>query len=283
MKNKFFVAFVAILLMAACTPRMAKKEQPAESPVSKPSFRIWATAYALKDGINVRKGPGVKFSVVTQLEDGDEVRILGNKNGWYKVLLDKNRIGWVQSPFIGPRTLSRSRMASAFNDTVMQAFDATLYIDKNHPYRVIYLETKQPIKKAKRLARKIGRAFQKKVYPGKLTINLIRPGQSKYFAQVVLPAIGLARIPAPLILHGYLKKLVVKGKAVKLVVIVHNPLSRKELLRTARKISAAYSYPFTKSEIVIRLAKTDGTKAPCLLYFVEDEYGENYVFNKCSL
>ncbi len=283
MKNKFFVAFVAILLMAACTPRMAKKEQPAESTVSKSSFQILTTAYALQDGINVRKGPGVKFPVIAHLEDGDEVRIIGNKNGWYKVLLDKNQIGWIQSSLIGPRTLSRSRMASAFNDTVMQAFDATLYIDKNHPYRVIYLETKEPVKKAKRLARKIGRAFQKKVYPGKLTINLIRPGQSKYFAQVVLPAIGLARVPVPLILHGYLKKLVVKGKAVKLVVIVRKPLSRKELLRMARKISAAYSYPFTKSEVVIRLARTDGAKSPCLLYFVEDEYGENYVFNKCVL
>ncbi|RLD15743.1 hypothetical protein DRI50_03535 [candidate division KSB1 bacterium] len=279
MKRLLIISLFGLLLFS-CVNKVTKTNAPKETP-QKPAYSVWTTAYVLKDHVLLRKGPGKKFPTVTTLQDGDQVRIIRNKHGWYKVVTDKNKSGWIRSNFVGPRNLSRTVMAAAFNDSIMNHFDAKLYIDKNHPYQVIYLETTEKnIGKAKKIARTIGKAYQQKVYPGKVTINLIRPHQTKYFTQVVLKPRGLAKIPVPIIEYGYLEKLIVKGKTVRLQVRVPNGLSRKALLTLARKISSAYAYPFTKSEVLVRPM---GASKKCLLYFLEDKYGEDYTFGKCAL
>ncbi len=278
--KRVIIIFLISLLLFSCVSKLAQKTR-VETAKKNPHFAVLTTAYVLRDRAPLRQGPGKKFPIITPLQDGDQVRILKNTKGWYNVSTDQDKKGWVRSYLVGPRSLSRTAMAAAFNDSIMTHFKAKLYIDKNKPYKVIYLETNEPdITKAKKMARIIGKAFQKKVYPGKITINLIRPHQSKYFAQVVLPAKGLAQIPVPVIEYGYLEKLIVKGKTVRLIVRVPNGLSKKVLLKLARKASSAYSYPFTKSEIVIRVT---GISKKCLLYYVEDEYGENYAFGKCRI
>lgn len=283
MKRILIISLMAFLLFS-CVSQVAKKEIIKKKPACKPGLTVLTTAYVLKDQTVLRNGPGKQFTAVTELQDGNPVKITGNKHGWYHVLTDKNKKGWMCSNLVGPRILSRTTMAAAFNDSIMNHFNAKLYIDKNHPYKVIYLETTEPsITKAKKLARAVGNAYQKKVYPGKITVNLIRPNQKKYFAQVILKPIGLARIPVPVIEHGYLQKIKVKGKRVFLVVRVPQKLSHKTLLKLARKISAAYGVPFTKSEIIVRPIADNKQAKKCLLYYVEDEYGEDYAFNRCSL
>lgn len=283
MKRILALSLMTFLLFS-CVSQVTKKESTEEKTMVKPGLTVLTTAYVLKDHVVLRKGPGKQFAAVGELQDGDQVKITGNKHGWYHIITDKNKIGWVRSNLVGPRILSRTAMAAAFNDSIMNHFDAKLYIDKNHPYQVIYLETTEPsIAKAKKMARIVGKAFQKKVYPGKITVNLIRPNQKKYFAQVILKPIGLARIPVPVIEHGYLQKIKIKGKRVFLVVRVPENLSKKALLKLARKISSAYGVPFTKSEIVLRPIGQGEQVKKCLLYYVEDEYGEDYAFNRCSL
>ncbi len=273
---------VLTIIVFSCAPTVPKKK--AGLPSSKPAVSVWSNAYVLKDQTPVRKKPAKGAALVTTLSDGDEVRIVDNRNGWYRIVTDNGRSGWVRSNLVGPRTLSRTAMASAFNDSIMTHFTAKLYIDKNHPYRVIYLETNEHnIAKAKKMARIVGKAYQQKVYAGKVTVNLIHPKQKKYFAQVILKAKGPARIPVPVIEYGYLEKIKVKGKAVRLIVRVPPSLSKKQLLKLARKISSAYSYPFTKSEIIIRPFPKGRINKNCLLYYVEDEYGEDYAFGRCRL
>ncbi len=281
--KKFFWIGIFVFLLFSCVSQTTKTKKGLKV-APQAAFTVWTKAYVLKDNVSLHTGPGKHFSIVSYLNDGDLVHIISNKHGWYQIITDKNQKGWVASNVVGPRTLSKTVMAAAFNDSIMNHFEAKLYIDKNHPYQVIYLETnEQNVSKAKKLARIVGKAYQKKVYPGKLTVNLIRPHQKKYFAQITLKARGLARIPIPIIEYGYLQKIKVKGHTVRLVVRVPNKLGSKALLKLARKISSAYSYPFTKSEIIVRLFNSQQGSKHCLLYYVEDAYGEDYAFGRCRL
>ncbi len=47
--------------------------------------------------LNVRLGPGMAYDVMEQVEQGQEYQVLEEQNGWYKIRLDHDRIGWVAS------------------------------------------------------------------------------------------------------------------------------------------------------------------------------------------
>lgn len=47
--------------------------------------------------VNVRTGPMLSYNVMGQLKQGDQVQVLEQKNGWDKIRLDGNKIGWIAS------------------------------------------------------------------------------------------------------------------------------------------------------------------------------------------
>lgn len=47
--------------------------------------------------LNVRYGPGLSHEILTQVNEDDQLQILGEENQWYKVRLSNNDIGWVAS------------------------------------------------------------------------------------------------------------------------------------------------------------------------------------------
>ena len=50
--------------------------------------------------LNVRSGPGTNYSVKTYLKPGQVVFLLSESNGWYKVKLSNDTIGWTSSSYI---------------------------------------------------------------------------------------------------------------------------------------------------------------------------------------
>jgi uncharacterized protein YgiM (DUF1202 family) len=50
--------------------------------------------------LNVRVKPGAKFSVVSSLNRGDKVEILGKEGDWFKIKAPEKASVWVASPFI---------------------------------------------------------------------------------------------------------------------------------------------------------------------------------------
>ena len=52
------------------------------------------------NNVNVRKGPGLTYSVIKQLNKGELLEILESTEKWYKVKLSDNEIGWVSSTYI---------------------------------------------------------------------------------------------------------------------------------------------------------------------------------------
>lgn len=51
----------------------------------------------LASHLNVRYGPGLSHEILTQVQEDDQLQILGEENQWYKVRLSNNNIGWVAS------------------------------------------------------------------------------------------------------------------------------------------------------------------------------------------
>lgn len=50
--------------------------------------------------LNVRSGPGINYSVLTTVNRGARVTILGSKNGWYNVKLSNGRVAWVSMSYV---------------------------------------------------------------------------------------------------------------------------------------------------------------------------------------
>ena len=80
------------------------------------SFWIPVSAYAAsgESGVvnhghlNVRSGPGVRYSITYGLSRGDSVTILDEQNGWYKVKLANDKTGWVAGNYIKKNAASRT-------------------------------------------------------------------------------------------------------------------------------------------------------------------------------
>ncbi len=64
------------------------------------------------NNVNVRKGPGLSYSVIKQLNKGELLEILDKTEKWYQVKLSDNVLGWVSSSYI-----------SEFNETIEETND----------------------------------------------------------------------------------------------------------------------------------------------------------------
>ncbi|WP_368644795.1 N-acetylmuramoyl-L-alanine amidase [Alkalibacterium putridalgicola] len=51
----------------------------------------------LASTLNVRYGPGLSHEILTQVNEQDQLNVLGEENEWYKVRLESDQIGWVAS------------------------------------------------------------------------------------------------------------------------------------------------------------------------------------------
>lgn len=291
--RRFLSASVLIFIFLSCNPSTVKKE-----PGHVQTSPAYPSLFVIKEQVNLRSRPSAQSLKKGVLQDGDELQVLENQNGWYKIITDDGKRGWLRSDLAGPRNLSLTRMASAFTDSILPAFNAKMFFDKTDLYKTIYLtlDTKfyASQKRARREAQKIGRAYQQKVYHGSLEIRVMHPNTKELFLRVNLPAIGLAKIPVPVLKYGVLISLQEKNKAVSIYSAVPDSISNIELLRAARKISARYEYPFTKTEIymvndspaglnyLMHLKNKPADKKICRLYYLEDADGEDYRFRFCG-
>jgi len=292
MRIKFILFF--FIFIFACTPKALKKSKVAKSP-SKTNLVL--DGYVLKENVRLRSEASTKAQVVTTLEDGDALQLLTNQHGWYGVITDNGKRGWIRSNLVGPRSLSRTRLAACFVDSVLPAFKAQLFFDKQDLYKTLYLTLPAfyyvSKKKSRNLAKEIGLAYQRKVYPGKVEIRVLKPNSKQLYFKLKLAGRGLVRVPVPFLKCGRLVKFEKRGKQVKIYIIVSDSLNRTILLKTARSISAQYDYPFTKAEIYMisdnpaglqfikHFDKIPQDQSVCRLYYIEDKNGEDYRFDFC--
>jgi len=59
-----------------------------------------STARTTDSAVNLRKGPGTKYSSLGKLAKGATLSILGSQSGWYRVKTARGTIGWVSSNYL---------------------------------------------------------------------------------------------------------------------------------------------------------------------------------------
>ncbi|MBN1409152.1 MAG: SH3 domain-containing protein [Calditrichaceae bacterium] len=281
-----------LIVLAACTKESLKKETTLTDRESA------STAFVIKETVNLRSNNTTHSAIIKKLNDGQQVRIIRNVNGWYEIYDDENNTGWLRSDMVGPKELSRTKLAAAFVDSILPAYNSTVYFDNTDLYKTIYLilpeSYYQSENKAESLAGKIGAVYQEKVYPGDLEIRIMKKNTDDLFSRIYLKAIGNADLPVPIIQKGRLISLYQKNWQIKIGIAVPADISKSELLQQARSISAKYELPYNKVEIIQAIDNSIGqsyllnhSRKPadvsvCKLYYLEDKDGEYYKYNHCE-
>jgi uncharacterized protein YgiM (DUF1202 family) len=286
--NMLFV----LILVFSCTNEIIKKE------IETTDTESVSTAYVINETVNLRSNNNINSTIIKKLKDGQKVSILRNVKGWYEIYDDEHNKGWLRSDMVGPKELSRTKLASVFVDSILPAYNTSMYFDKTDLYKTIYLilpeSYYQSVDKAEKLARKIGLAYQEKVYPGALEIRIMKKNTDDLFTRVNLKAIGNANMPVPIIDKGRLISINQKNWRVKINVAVPEDISKSDLLKQARSISSKYELPYIKVEIFQAIDNHMGrsylknhNEKPtdpgiCKLYYLEDKEGEYYKYNHCE-
>jgi hypothetical protein len=286
--------FVIVLALAACAPKTTVRKEPVVVEKVRPEL---PSAFVIKEKINVRQHGTTASGIIATINDGDEIFIMENEDGWYQIKFGDNQSGWVRSDLVGPRNLSRTILAKAFVDSMLPDYNTDMFFDNEALYRIVYLvlpkDAYSSKAKAAALARKVGHRYQKKVYPGDLEIRIMRPDdQKELFMKVHLEAVNIADVPVPVLEYGrlYAMETPVMG-SVRLWILIPEDIPDDPLLEMARSISAKYAYPFTKAEIYLVKDTKAGhaylknpQKSPVgetvlRLYYLEDKDGEYFQFD----
>ena len=51
-------------------------------------------------GLNIRSGPGTSYEKVASAQNGAEVTVLGEENGWYKIKYNNTDTGYVSKEYV---------------------------------------------------------------------------------------------------------------------------------------------------------------------------------------
>jgi hypothetical protein len=283
---------LSLIVLWACTKEVVKKE----SEIVAPEFT--QTAYIIKETVNLRRSNSTRSGIIKKLSDGQPVRIIRNLNGWYEIYDNEGARGWVRTDMAGPSNLSRTRLARAFVDSVLPAYNAEMYFDKTDLYQTIYLILPASYynskDKAENYARNIARNYQKSVYPGNIEIRVMQKNRQDLFIRFQLQAIDNPDTPVPIINEGILISLKQNDWQIEANVAVPLDMTHAKLLEQARSISSTYKLPYIKVEVFQAVNNESGRAylqnhdnkpadpALCRLYYLEDKDGEYYKYDYCK-
>ncbi|WP_028308059.1 SH3 domain-containing protein [Desulfitibacter alkalitolerans] len=51
-------------------------------------------------GVNVRSGPSTSFAIIASLGNGTKVSVVSESSGWYEIIIEGNKTGWVHGDFV---------------------------------------------------------------------------------------------------------------------------------------------------------------------------------------
>jgi len=290
-----FILVSLILLIASCTPKTAKKPVDTSKGISANVY----TAYVIRDNINMRQEATTKSAQVTKVNNGDEVRVLKNKDGWYEVVNSEDQHGWIRSDFVGTHSLSYSRLVTDFVENTMANYKTEMFIDEKNPYAVIYLVLPKKYyndkKQARKIAEEIGLKYQAAVYPGSVEIRVMQSDKKNLFTRYTLKSIGPIGLKAPFLRNGRLFAFDrINGDEIKIKVLVPANLNDDNFIKMSEEISIKYGDDISKIEIYFVENSIDGInfftkegyvpegKNTCRFYYIEDSQGPDYKANFCK-
>ncbi|MFR1759966.1 MAG: SH3 domain-containing protein, partial [Christensenellaceae bacterium] len=105
----------ALLLLAGVLPALAAAGASPQSSPSSGTVKLASSASSL----NVRSGPGTRYSTLGSLRHGAAVTITGEQSGWYSISFH-GRTGYVKASYITP-SLQPADSSTAFTGHVKLA------------------------------------------------------------------------------------------------------------------------------------------------------------------
>lgn len=121
------------------------------------------------------------------------------------------------------------------------------------------------------------RDYQQKVYRGDVTARILKPGsQEEYLTEEYSGTVN-PDVKLPVLPFGILRDVDISvPQEIKLTVEAPEETENKQLLTTVRNIVSIYPISYSAVQMLF-IANSDS----CLLWFREDESGENYKFGQC--
>ncbi len=293
--KKLLLMSVLFVFIISCTS--SRKIAEPETKTIEPELAFLFTGYVITDNTNVRKDNTTRSKTINSLNDGEEVRVLQNQDGWYEIMTLDGDKGWVRTDLVGTIDFSNTKKAEIFQEQVIPQYEGVqFFIDENDPYRIIYFilpqEYYQSKDFARRYVRKIAEIYQKTVYPGEVEIRILNSDKS-LFTRDILQQYALPDLKAPYLPYGYLHSVERVANEVKLNILVPAEVTDEELLKAASETSNRMDYNIKKLEIfMVNDSKEgreyfDGTLADslsidvCRLYYIEDGQGVSFMYDFC--
>jgi hypothetical protein len=272
---RYLIFAFLILFLISCTSKVVKEASP------KTEQQEINYLWVYKQTVNVRSSNSSGSNKITSLTDGDSVKVLRNDNGWYEIQLNNGSNGWIRSDLLGTKNMSVFNKAIAFSHELKEKENTTLFFDKKIQHKRIFLEFSPNEYSSKinieKKAREIGNKYQKVVYQGNVTIQIIEPENQSEYLTINLPGSPNADISLPVFEFGILEEVNLQNQdELKLVIAVNENINNTEMLKEARKIAA--SFPLTLKKVNVTFINKS---QDCLLSFIEDAAGETYKFNQC--
>lgn len=85
-------------------PTLAPSITPIALPSATPSPEVVPVVHVILNQANLRRGPGTIFAIVGSVDNGDMLQVLAwnndERNPWYLVITDEQRIGWISADVV---------------------------------------------------------------------------------------------------------------------------------------------------------------------------------------
>jgi len=293
MLRNIYLLSLILLIAISCIPQKTAK------PEASFLAGVYFTGTVIRDNINIRSTSSTSGTVLGVVNDGEQVQVLQNKNGWYNIITTEKVNGWVRSDFIGTKSLSYNLKVENFADSTLQEHNVEMFIDEHKPYAIVYMilpENQYKDKsEATNFVKQLGIMYQEKVYPGKVEIRVLKKDRKTIFTKVNLNKKGAVNLKAPYLSNGrpHFFKLL-NGNSIIIEVLIPAGLTDDALYNMSSDISANYGDDIRKIEIYFIEDNMEGSKylsasdykpqqsSTCRFYFIEDSNGPDYKSNFCD-
>ncbi len=146
------LCLLALLLLSVprVLPAQERAEEPeaegtpAESSAPGPRAELQREAEVTGTVVNVRSGPGIAYGVVTKVMRGSRVTVVGERDGWLKVVMPENEYSWVAGQFVEKGTGDTATvLGDGVNVRAAPSIDADVLGQLSRSVQVLIVEEKQ--------------------------------------------------------------------------------------------------------------------------------------------
>jgi SH3-like domain-containing protein len=281
-----YLFFLFLFFITGCAvKKSAQMEMPAAETTQKVAEIKPEYLWAFLPAVNVRAAARENAEKLTQLNDGDSVAVLSNRDGWYEISTADRKQGWVRSDLLGPKNFSAFKRAVSFVDSLREKTRTEIFFDKKLYHKRIYIRFPaamyQSRTRIEQETKNILNAYQQEVYRGDVSARVLNPGGEEEFMTMDSAGEVNADPLLPVIPFGLLKQAHRRyAQGITLTYSVPDTINDQQLLRTARMLSASYPLSYKRIEISFKSSRLESGNN-CRLWFVEDARGEEFKWDEC--